>query len=153
LRATEGRIVPRSQARSKRTRSELLRAAALIFSRDGYEATRLEDIASTANKTRGAIYAHFKDKEDIFLSIFESQLRPQGTADISPRQESLYRLLLEVTSLSEDRQTPLLWLELGLKILRTERRGPRLLAIERAAKVHKVKCEIPVAGQAAYDLR
>ncbi len=47
------------------TRQALLRAALAVFSRQGYAATRLEDVAHEAGVTRGAIYWHFKSKADL----------------------------------------------------------------------------------------
>ena len=46
-------------------------AAKRIFAQDGFEAARLEDIAAGAGYTRGAFYANFDSKEDIFFALFE----------------------------------------------------------------------------------
>jgi AcrR family transcriptional regulator len=46
-----------------------LLAAEQTFARDGYEAARLEDIAARAGYTRGAFYANFASKEDIFFAL------------------------------------------------------------------------------------
>src|SRR5271167_1423232 len=61
----------RQQARTEATRRKLLLAAEQIFARDGFEAARLEDIASMAGYTRGAFYANFDSKEDIFFALLE----------------------------------------------------------------------------------
>ncbi|MFZ0523186.1 MAG: helix-turn-helix domain-containing protein, partial [Candidatus Acidiferrales bacterium] len=61
----------RQQARTAATRRKLLQAAELLFARDGFEATRLEDIAAEAGYTRGAFYANFDSKEDIFFALLE----------------------------------------------------------------------------------
>src|SRR5271166_5705353 len=61
--------VSRQKARTQATRSKLLEAAERIFARDGFEAARLEDIASEAGYTRGAFYANFDSKEDIFFTL------------------------------------------------------------------------------------
>ena len=63
------------QRRSIETRHQLLNAARKIFARDGFAQARLEDIAAEAGKTRGAFYAHFQDKEDVFFAIFEEDTR------------------------------------------------------------------------------
>jgi AcrR family transcriptional regulator len=54
------------------TRQNLLKAALVVFSRRGYNATRLEDIADEAGVTRGALYHHFGDKESLFLAVFDA---------------------------------------------------------------------------------
>jgi AcrR family transcriptional regulator len=59
------------ELRTRETRARLLRAAETIFVRDGYEGAELGEIAALAGRTKGAIYAQFKSKEDIFLALIE----------------------------------------------------------------------------------
>src|ERR1700758_2952101 len=61
------------QQRTAATRRALLDAARRIFSRDGLEACRIEDIAAATGHTRGAFYAHFPTKEDLFFALFEQE--------------------------------------------------------------------------------
>jgi AcrR family transcriptional regulator len=68
------------QARTDATRRKLLAAAENIFARDGFEAARLEDIAGLAGYTRGAFYANFQSKEDIFFVCFFFFFFKQKTA-------------------------------------------------------------------------
>ncbi|MDE1176350.1 MAG: TetR family transcriptional regulator [Edaphobacter sp.] len=68
----------KQQARSTRTYQELLGAAEIVFVRDGYEKAALADIAQTAGKTRGAVYSHFKDKEDVFVTLIEERALQHG---------------------------------------------------------------------------
>lgn len=51
------------------TRQKLLKAALVVFSHQGYSATRLEDIAAEAGVTRGAIYHHFGGKAELYNSL------------------------------------------------------------------------------------
>jgi AcrR family transcriptional regulator len=62
-----------TQARTKETRKLLLEAAERIFVRDGYEKAQVAQIATAAGRTKGAVYAHFKNKEDFFLALFEER--------------------------------------------------------------------------------
>ena len=55
--------------RSERTRAALLAAAAAVFARDGFEASRVEDIAAEAGRSRGAFYANFASKTEVFLAL------------------------------------------------------------------------------------
>jgi AcrR family transcriptional regulator len=55
--------------RTERTRSALLAAAETIFARDGFEASRIEDIAAEAGRSRGAFYANFASKTEVFLAL------------------------------------------------------------------------------------
>src|ERR1700733_12534855 len=59
------------ELRTKETRELLLRAAEEIFVRDGYSGAELGEIAKLAGRTKGAIYAQFKSKEDIFMALVE----------------------------------------------------------------------------------
>jgi AcrR family transcriptional regulator len=61
------------ELRTRETRELLLQAAETVFIRDGYEGAELGDIANLAGRTKGAIYAQFKSKEDIFLALVETQ--------------------------------------------------------------------------------
>jgi len=61
------------ELRTRETRALLLRAAETIFARDGYEGAELGEIAALAGRTKGAIYAQFKSKEDIFLALIEDR--------------------------------------------------------------------------------
>jgi TetR/AcrR family acrAB operon transcriptional repressor len=48
------------------TRSALLDAVLAVVARQGYTATRLEDVAAQAGVTRGALYHHFGNKAELF---------------------------------------------------------------------------------------
>lgn len=61
------------ELRTRETRALLLAAAEKIFVRDGYEGAELGEIATLAGRTKGAIYAQFKSKEDIFLALIEDR--------------------------------------------------------------------------------
>ncbi|MGI9083696.1 MAG: TetR family transcriptional regulator, partial [Aeromicrobium sp.] len=57
--------------RRARTRAVLLEAAARGISRDGYANLVLARVASDAGYTRGALYHHFEDKEELALAVVE----------------------------------------------------------------------------------
>lgn len=63
------------ERRSERTRSLLLDAAEEVFARKGFDAASLDDIAETAGYTRGALYVHFRTKEDVFLAVSDRYWR------------------------------------------------------------------------------
>ena len=56
------------------TRRTLLDTARRIFTRDGFAATRTEEIVEQSGLTRGALYHHFRDKEDLFRAVHEEVL-------------------------------------------------------------------------------
>jgi len=51
------------------TREQLLSKALRVFSKKGYAATTLEDIAREAEVTRGAIYWHFGSKAELYNTL------------------------------------------------------------------------------------
>src|ERR1700761_2690855 len=61
------------QQRTEATRRALLEAALRILPRDGLEGARIEDISGATGHTRGAFYAHFSSKEDLFFALFEQE--------------------------------------------------------------------------------
>jgi AcrR family transcriptional regulator len=79
----------RQAERSERTRSELLRAAEAIFARDGFEASRIEDIAAEAGRSRGAFYANFASKTEVFLALRSLAVRRRAR-EIRQRVERVH---------------------------------------------------------------
>ncbi len=72
----ENQRVPERWTRERRvqhTRDLLLDAAEKLFAERGLGGASLEDIADAAGYTRGAIYAHFGSKEELFLAVIERQ--------------------------------------------------------------------------------
>jgi TetR/AcrR family transcriptional regulator, acrAB operon repressor len=59
----------RTKEEAEITRQTLMKAALVVFSRHGYAAARLEDIAQEANVTRGAIYHHFGGKAELYNAL------------------------------------------------------------------------------------
>jgi AcrR family transcriptional regulator len=53
------------------TRAALLAAGRLLFGRDGYTATSVDDLAHEARVTTGALYHHFATKTLLFEAVFE----------------------------------------------------------------------------------
>jgi AcrR family transcriptional regulator len=58
-------------ARGDATRESLLRAAHDLFAERGYAAIGTEEIVARAGVTRGALYHHFADKQDLFRTVHE----------------------------------------------------------------------------------
>lgn len=89
------------------TRQNLLGAALKVFSRQGYAAARLEDIAEEAGVTRGAIYWHFKNKADLYnILVGETLGGIQSVVDRAVRQGGTFleiqrRVMIYITTLPE----------------------------------------------------
>ena len=63
------------ERRLEHTRSLLLDAAEEVFAEKGFTPATLDDIASAAGYTKGAIYKHFGAKEDLFLAVSDRYWR------------------------------------------------------------------------------
>jgi AcrR family transcriptional regulator len=127
----------RQQARTEATRRKLLLAAEKVFARDGFEAARLEDIAGLAGYTRGAFYANFQSKEEIFFALLERWVgqRIFEVKALIAQQESpanLLRALREhYLQITQDRRLSLLTLEFKLFAIRHPEAHARLRARQR----------------------
>jgi AcrR family transcriptional regulator len=71
------------QARTQETQAKILDAAQKLFSEQGFENTQLEEVAARAGYTRGAIYAHYASKEDLFLALMEQRVYSRFTTLIA----------------------------------------------------------------------
>src|ERR1700689_3567012 len=61
---------PDTRRRRKAERpQEILEAAFVEFSRNGYASTALDQIAEQAGVTKGTIYVYFENKEHLFISM------------------------------------------------------------------------------------
>lgn len=61
------------------TKLKLMSAASHLFATRGFDGTSVEDIATEAGFTHGAIYKHFANKEELFLESFRFFLSPRLT--------------------------------------------------------------------------
>ena len=57
-------------------REAILDAALTVFARRGYEAARLDDVASMAGVAKGTLYLYFKDKEALFEALVRGAVSP-----------------------------------------------------------------------------
>jgi AcrR family transcriptional regulator len=64
-------------ARRARTRARLLEAAAEVYARRGFAGATLEEVASQAGFTKGAVYGHFGSKENLLVALVEEHLAKQ----------------------------------------------------------------------------
>ena len=105
-------MMRRTKEDAELTRQSVLEAAIIEFSRSGYAATRLEDIAKTAKVTRGAVYHHFNGgKAELFAHIIEqatqagNQAIDRAIQEGGPFLEIVHRILVYTLDLlAEDAQ-------------------------------------------------
>lgn len=69
----KGRTPPRPRREtSQETRDALIRAGIELFAKHGLDTPSLDAICAHANKTRGAFYVHFPDRDTFIVAIMES---------------------------------------------------------------------------------
>ncbi|SIS66367.1 TetR family transcriptional regulator [Neptunomonas antarctica] len=69
-------MAKKTKQEALKTYHALLDAAAELFSYQGISHTTLHDIASKAGMTRGAVYWHFKNKEDVIKALWDRDAAP-----------------------------------------------------------------------------
>ena len=57
-----------------KTRDLLIDVARQLFAKEGIENTTMNDIAKASNKGRRTLYTYFKNKQDIYMAVVESEL-------------------------------------------------------------------------------
>ncbi|MFB1049840.1 TetR/AcrR family transcriptional regulator [Paraliobacillus sp. JSM ZJ581] len=63
-----------NEERKQETRKMLLDSATITFSKLGFHGASVDKIAEFAGFTKGAVYTHFKSKEELFLALLEQQM-------------------------------------------------------------------------------
>jgi AcrR family transcriptional regulator len=135
------------QERTEVTRRVLLKSARLIFARDGFEACRIEDIAAAAGYTRGAFYANFETKEELFFALLQEEtdrhagcIRTivEGNDSVERRVSALRDYYVKCIA---DREWGMLMLEFKLFAARHPKLRSRLAAIHRRIRA-SMKLEV-----------
>jgi AcrR family transcriptional regulator len=146
----------------ERTRERLLEAAAKVFARRGYHRATVDEIASEAGFTIGALYSNFAGKEELFLALADRQVEQraaevraiadaaEGEGDASSEAAAQFRSFLEA-----DPDWPLLFYEFwSLSVRNPELQGELAKrrdairdalaeTLERVAKQHGFKLRFP----------
>jgi len=70
---------PANVAKAEATRRGLIAAARQLFGEQGYAGTSVDEVVKAAGVTKGAMYHHFRDKDDLFRAVVE-QVKVDVTA-------------------------------------------------------------------------
>ena len=57
-----------------KTRNHLVDTARILFAKNGFEATTMNDIAAASGKGRRTLYTYFSSKEEIYVAVIQSEL-------------------------------------------------------------------------------
>lgn len=64
--------MPYSPSHKPKTRIRIVNAAGAMFKKHGFENVTIDQVMAAAGLTRGGFYAHFKNKEDLFVACVEN---------------------------------------------------------------------------------
>jgi AcrR family transcriptional regulator len=67
---------PKFRRRKADRPGEIVDAALAVFAAKGFAAARLDEIASRAGVSKGALYLYFETKEDIFRAVVDQAIAP-----------------------------------------------------------------------------
>jgi AcrR family transcriptional regulator len=126
--------------KQQRTRSSLLGAAAKLFSQEGLEGTSVEQVARAAGYTKGAFYANFKSKEELFLVMLDERFAQElerldralaGTQEPLQQAESAAADFIHFAS---DKQWPRLYFQFVAHAARDDEFRQELATRQRAMR-------------------
>src|SRR5271167_457488 len=125
--------------RRAQTRARLLDAAARVYARHGFDRATLDEVASEAGLTKGAVYDHFGSKDNLLLALLDEHLSAQISEQIAlfdPTKDPAARLAPGadrwMNELDEDPDAFRLFIEAWVQAQRSEEFRERLAAGMRA---------------------
>ncbi len=115
----------RSRPTRAQTRERLLQAAGEMFAERGYDRASLDDIATAAGLTKGAVYSSFTGKEDLFYALMRERIdeRLALVTEAVARQATVQEITLDAGSglaqlMSSQRDWHLLFIEFWARAVR-----------------------------------
>lgn len=71
---------PKWRRRKESRPGEIVAAALAVFAEKGFAAARLDDIATRAGVSKGALYLYFETKQDLFAAVVRDAVSPNLAA-------------------------------------------------------------------------
>jgi AcrR family transcriptional regulator len=146
----------REQSRAN-TRERLLRAARSVFARSGFHGASVEEIASEAGYSTGALYSNFSGKEDLFLALMEREIDEhareiadavRARASIAERATGGARQWM--TMIEREPEVLLLFMEFWAYGVRDARMRPKVAA--QFARMRELLTTLVADGVREFDL-
>jgi AcrR family transcriptional regulator len=139
------------------TRERLLVAARRVFAGSGFHGASVEEIASEAGFSTGALYSNFDGKEDLFLVLMEREIdeHAREIADaVSPRESVSERATggarQWMTMIEREPEVLLLFMEFWAYGVRDPGVRPKVAA--RFAQVRELLTRLIADGVREFDL-
>jgi AcrR family transcriptional regulator len=154
--AAAGGRMTREQSRAK-TRERMLAAARVVFARSGFHGASVEEIASEAGLSTGALYSNFEGKEDLFLVLMEREIDEHARevaaavrANASVAERAAGGARQWMTTIEREPELLLLFMEFWAYGVRDPAVRPKVA--ERFAQVRRTLTELIVDGVRDFDL-
>ena len=139
------------------TRERLLGAARKVFARSGFHGASVEEIASEAGFSTGALYSNFHGKEDLFLAVMERAIDEHSReisdavgARPSVTERATGGARQWMTMIEREPQALLLFMEFWAYGVRDAEMRPKVAA--RFAQMRRVLTGLIADGVRDFDL-
>jgi AcrR family transcriptional regulator len=146
----------REQSRAN-TRERLLAAARSVFARAGFHGASVEEIASQAGFSTGALYSNFDGKEDLFLVLMEREIDEHAReisqavrARASMAERATGGARQWMTMIEREPEVLLLFMEFWAYGVRDEQMRPRVAA--QFAQMRQLLTRLIADGVRDFDL-
>jgi AcrR family transcriptional regulator len=146
----------REQSRAN-TRERLLTAARSVFASSGFHGASVEEIASEAGFSTGALYSNFEGKEDLFLVLMEreieehaQEIRRAVAAQVSIADRATGGARQWMTMIEREPEALLLFMEFWAYGVRDMEMRPKVAA--RFAQMRQVLTTLIADGVRDFDL-
>ena len=86
-------------ANNQRSRTAILSGAKIVITEVGSYESNMNDIAARAEVSRATVYNHFSDKEEMMISLVESEIRRlyEVGRKAPTKRDALYAISLEIS--------------------------------------------------------
>ena len=154
--ASTARRMTREESRAA-TRERLLAAARSVFAASGFHGASVEEIASEAGFSTGALYSNFDGKEDLFLVLMEREITEHArelveavrrSASVADRARGGARQWM--TTIEREPEVLLLFMEFWAYGVREASVRPKVA--ERFAQMREVLTGLIAEGVREFDL-
>jgi AcrR family transcriptional regulator len=139
------------------TRERLLAAARGVFASRGFHAASVEEIASQAGFSTGALYSNFEGKEDLFLVLMEREIEEHAReiAEAVARRSSVAERAAGgaqrwMAMIEREPELLLLFMEFWAYGVRDPKVRPKVAA--RFAQVRRMLTQLIADGMREFDL-
>jgi AcrR family transcriptional regulator len=146
----------REQSRAN-TRERLLRAARSVFARSGFHGASVDEIASEAGFSTGALYSNFSGKEDLFLALMEREIDEHAReiaeavgARVSIAERATGGARQWMTMIEREPEVLLLFMEFWAYGVRDARMRPKVAA--QFARMRELLTTLIADGVREFDL-